>query len=252
MTRIIAIVLACVLATGCVTVNDRRVDPARAVSTHIQAGLEYLRMGQPNNARRHLAKALEINKKSPEAHNAMALLYRYEQDDEHEEYHYKRALHYDSDFAPAHNNYGIFLVRQKRYDEALKQFYKAANNQSYDNRALVYENIARIYAIQGDKDQAIENFNKSLRLTSRPNIDVYLEMADLYFLNGDIKHADFYYSNYAQQVNPLSARALWLGIRIAAKLHQADRVASYELALKNLYPKSQEYQQWQQWRRSDS
>lgn len=247
MINRIIIAMSMVLLAGCVTVDGRQLDPERAVSSHVTAGMEYLRIGQPSNARRHLNKAIEIDDRSAEAHNAMALLYRYEVDDVREEQHYRKALRADSNFAPARNNYGIFLVRKKRYDDALKQFSRAAENVSYDNRGIAYENMGRIYAMKGKRELAIDAYNKALRLNPR-GLGLNLELADLYYQVGDIKSADFYYSNFARVANPQPARALWLGIRIAAELKQLDRIASYELALQKLYPESNEYQEWKKWR----
>lgn len=240
--------MACVLLMcGCVSADPKHRDPERAVANHVTAGMEYLRLGQPANARRHLVKAIKINDSSAEAHNALALLYRYEVDDEREEHHYRKALRANPDFAPARNNYGIFLVRQKRYDDALKQFSRAAENVTYENRAIAYENMGRIYMLRDETELAIDAFNKALRLNPS-GAGPTLDLAELYFKSGDIKSADFYYSNFARQANPQPARALWLGIRIAAELQQVDRVASYELALEKLYPQSPEYQEWKKWR----
>ena len=247
MINKIIIAISVVILAGCVAVDPRTLDPERAVNSHVTAGMEYLRIGQPSNARRHLTKAIEIDDKSAEAHNALALLYRYEVDDEREERHYKKALSADSDFAPARNNYGIFLVRKKRYDDALKQFSRAAENVSYDNRGIAYENMGRIYVMKDKPELAIDAYNKALRLNPR-GLALNLELADLYYKVGDIKSADFYYSNYARAANPQPARALWLGIRIAAELKQQDRIASYELALQKLYPDSNEYREWKKWR----
>lgn len=247
MINKIIIAASVAFLVGCVTVDERKIDPERAVSSHVTAGMEYLRIGQPANARRHLIKAVEINDDSAEAHNALALLYRYEVDDEREEYHYRKALRADSDFAPARNNYGIFLVRKKRYDDALKQFSRAAENVNYDNRGIAYENMGRIYVMQDKTELAIDAYNKAMRMNPR-EVALNLELAELYYKAGDIKSADFYYSNYARTANPQPARALWLGIRIAAELKQQDRIASYELALEKLYPESAEYRAWKKWR----
>lgn len=247
MINRLIVALSVVLLTACVTVDGRRMDPERAVASHVTAGMEYLRIGQPANARRHLIKAIEIDDKSSEAHNALALMYRYEVDDVREEHHYKKALRANSDFSPARNNYGIFLVRKKRYDDALKQFSRAAENVGYDNRGIAYENMGRIYSMQGKTELAIDAFNKALRLQPR-GLALNLELAELYYQSGDVKSADFYYSNYARATNPQPARALWLGIRIAAELKQQDRIAGYELALEKLYPESNEYREWKKWR----
>ncbi len=250
--RVITIIMLLALSmSACVTVPQKEIDIDKAVSTHVRAGMEYLRQRNAQDASRHFVKALELNKRSAEAHNAMALLYRYEGDDEREEYHYKKALRSDSNFAPAQNNYGIFLAQRHRDKEALEHFQVAANQQGYENRAIAYENIGAISLKMGDEEEAIEAYSKSLRL--RPeNSAPALELAQIFFRRGELKAADFYYSNFARQMTTQSARALWLGIQIAAELKQSDRVASYELALKNLYPNSEEFRAWKKWRGGNS
>lgn len=249
----ITIILAAMFMslTACVTVSDKKVDVKRAASNHVAAGLEYMRQNQPANARRHLTKAVEIDDDSAEAHNALALLYRYERDDKREEEQYKKALKADPNYSAARNNYGTYLARKKDFDGAIKQFSLAAESATNDNRSLAYENKGRVLVAMDKKDEAKEAFNKALRLNPRSSSPA-LELADLYYDQGDLKSADFYYSNYAQAVNPQPARALWLGIRITTELKQVDRSSSYELALKNLYPKSAEYQAWKKWRGSSS
>lgn len=237
--------------SACVTVSDKKLDKEKAVANHVAAGLEYMRQNQPANARRHLIKAVEIDDDSAEAHNALALLYRYERDNEREEEQYKKALKADSKFSAARNNYGTFLARQKDYKGAIKQFSLAAESATNDNRGLAYENKGRVLMAMDKKDEAIDAFSKALRLNPRSSSPA-LELADLYYDRGDLKSADFYYSNYARLVNPQPARALWLGIRITTDLKQVDRSSSYELALKNLYPESAEYQAWKKWRGSSS
>ena len=131
--------------------------------------------------------------------------------------------------------------------DALKQFSRAADNVGYENRGIAYENMGRIYVLKEKPEFAIDAYNKALRLNPR-GVALNLELAELYYQSGDIKSADFYYSNYARAANPQPARALWLGIRIAAELKQQDRIASYELALEKLYPESNEYREWKKWR----
>jgi len=52
---------------------------------------------------------------------------------------------------------------------------------------------------------------------------------------------------YARRLNNsemANAQSLWLGIRIERRMGDQNALASYELALKRLYPDSEEYKAW--------
>ena len=85
-------------------------------------------------------------------------------------------------------------------------------------------------------------FLRALRIdASLPQVN--LEMADIAFEKKNLLAARGYYQRFLKltEKQPQSARSLWLGIRIERRLGDRDALASYELALKRLYPDSPEY-----------
>lgn len=243
----IAVVLASLSACASDPVAEEQ--QAKAVRNRVVAGLEYLQLGQPGEARRHLNRAIEIDPGSAEAHNAMALLYKYEGDHERERIHLRKALRAEPDFGAARNNYGAYFLEQGDLPNALKHFRRAAENPTYSGRGVAYENMGRVLVQQERTEEAIDAFNKSLRLNPGA-IQPVLELADLYLQRERTDVAARYYSRYATEVNPQSPRGLWIGIRIATAEGDDDKRASYELALQKLYPKSREYDAWQQWKKA--
>jgi type IV pilus assembly protein PilF len=243
-------VLVCLslLLVGCVNVQkmEHEKDIDDAVANRVKAAMEYLRYDQPNEAKRHLSDALAMRPKSPMVQNGLAMLYRYLQDPANEEKHLKLALKYDSSFAPAHNNYGIMLTSQKRYPEAIKQFEMAASDLDNASSGLAYANLGRCYELTGNQDKAIWAYQKSMLLNSA-GPDIYLSLATIYFGRQDYASAQHYYDGYTKIQNPQGPDGLWLGIRLAAQANNRNAQASYELALKNLYPNSAQYQTWQKW-----
>jgi len=237
------------LSTGCVTVEsgEREVKVDDAVTSRVAAGLQYLQQGDPAEARRHFSRALQLDDNSAVAHNAMALLYKYEQDPAMEEYHYKKAVSADRHYSPAQNNYGTLLFSRGEYDDALKRFERAANDPSYSGRGSAWENIGRCYRELGRDEEAQKAFIKALRLNPRAVIP-NLELADLYFKEDRTRMAWDYYQQYVQRSNRQTARSLLLGSQLAATLGYKDQLSSYELALENLYRRSPEFRQWQEWK----
>lgn len=248
--RLVLASLMLLCLAGCVRTYEQgrpvvKVD--EAVQNRVAAAMEYLQLGQPREARQHLARALSLNDESVIAHNAMALLYQYEGDDEREEHHYRQALRSDSRFSPARNNYGTLLFRQGRYEEAIEQFERAANDPDYGGRGLAYENMGRCYIAMGREDDAISAFNRAIRLNSAA-LRPFLELASLHMKNGNERVADNYYQQYLARGGEQNARALWLGIRISAATGNEDDMASYELALRQRFPDSREFREYREWR----
>jgi type IV pilus assembly protein PilF len=73
------------------------------------------------------------------------------------------------------------------------------------------------------------------------NVVALLELAEATYQLGDYPKAQRYYEQYRKQVKSQSSASLWLGIRLADKFGDHNSRASYALALKNLYPQSEEY-----------
>ncbi len=236
------------LAAGCVTVDDGpKVKVDDAVNSRVAAGLQYLQRGSPMEARRHFSRALSLDDDSAVAHNAMALLYKYEQDPANEEYHYRKALDANRHYSPALNNYGTLLYGRGEYKEALKHFKKAANDPSYEGRGSAWQNMGHCYQQLGNNEKARDAYVKALRVSPR-SVQPNLELAQLYFDEDRSRLAWDYYQQYVQRTGRQSARALWLGIQLSNSLGYRNQQSSYELALDNLYRRSGEYRQWQEWK----
>jgi type IV pilus assembly protein PilF len=238
---------------GCVTESsNRRVVPVsqeQALQDHIQLGLSYLGQGNRQSARFHLLKALDLDDRSAGAHNGMALLFQMELENALAEEHFEKAISYDSDFTRARNNYGVFLFQQERYEEALKQFEKASQDTNYELRPQVFLSLGIVAERLGRHQQAEESWNKALALEPRL-AGVYLEFASLYFKQQDFSKARQYLATYDRLGRP-TARSLWLAVRIEHHFGNWDAQASKGLALKKLFPRSQENREYQQWLKNE-
>jgi type IV pilus assembly protein PilF len=76
----------------------------------------------------------------------------------------------------------------------------------------------------------------------RRNPIALLEMGYLRLAAGDVAGAQSYYGVYRTVVPRQSPRGFMLGIEVSRASGDKDAQSSYELALRNLYPDSQEYQ----------
>ncbi len=229
-----------VVLSGCVSTSTSttKVDVEKAEETHVRLGLLYLQKKNRDAARKHFQKALELNKRSAGAHNGMGMLYRMDGDPKLAEEHFLKALDYDSDYSQARNNYGSFLFKHQRYEEAIQEFERAAADVSYDQRDLALLNVGRTALKLNNKVRARSAFEHALNLSPRMAVAM-LEMADLTFKDKDYAAAKSYLSRFENTAKPTSA-SLWLGIQIERVFGNKDKESSYALALKNLFPYSKE------------
>lgn len=237
------------LVAGCVSQTNQRpkqsVDLDKALELHIQLAENYVRQSNRESARHHLRKAFDLDKNSAAATAVMAQLYQLEGEPKLAEEYYLRALRRDKGMTKARNDYGLFLYRAKRYEDALDQFEIAAADLDYDDRARTLVNVGRTALKLGNNDRA-ETVFKHASVLNRQLATPLIELADLSFQQQDYANAKGYLDRYLALSRP-SARSLLLGIRIERTFGNKDKEASYALALRNLHPYSKEYLEYKQY-----
>jgi type IV pilus assembly protein PilF len=237
---LLPVVLVAALA-GCVTEGGVAPEPApkeARAEAQINLARGYLDSDDPSRARVPLERALEIDPNSADALGLFAVFYQRDEEPKLAEQYYKRALRAD----PAHpanlNNYAVMLYSQGRYEEALRPLESLVEITSYRGRAMAFENLGLTRLKLGATADARAAFGRALGLN--PDLSASnLEIADLAYREGDyptaLKHYDVFRARARQ-----SPRSLCLGINLARAVNDADQRASYEVALRNLYPQSTE------------
>ncbi|MFI8481646.1 type IV pilus biogenesis/stability protein PilW [Pseudomonas sp. NPDC078700] len=235
------------LLVGCVTTGD--VDPMRtekgredARDAYIQLGLGYIQQGSSERAKVPLKKALELDSSSADAHAALALVFQLEMEPKLADEHYRKAISERPSDARLLNNYGSFLFEQKRYDQALEQYKKAAQDNLYPERSRVFENLGVTALALNKPAEAKHYFERTLRLNSRQP-RALLEMAEISYKELDYVSARRYYDSYSL-ISEQNAASLLLGARLAKVFEDRDKSASLGLQLKRLYPGTPEYKQY--------
>ena len=216
-----------------------------AAETYVQLGLGYLRKGDRTRARTNLLKALEKDDSSGAAHNAMALLLQLEDEAELAEEHFEKAMLHEPEMTRYRYNYSVFLLRQNRYEDAYEQFTIAAEDINYGRRARVFYSLGLISSHLSKPDEAKKSWEKAVKLN--PQLaGPFLELADLYFKMGDYPKAKRYLGQYEKLSKP-SPRALWLAVRLEYAFGNKDGEASKAMALKNMFPYSEENVEYKAW-----
>jgi type IV pilus assembly protein PilF len=236
----VVVLLLSLMSAGCVTTTTGP-EPAsiqERVQTRLDLARGYMENGEFERARPALNRALKLDPRSPEANVLMGLLNESQSDFGLAEEHYKIALDSDPDNPQALNNYASFLFGQERYSEAVKMLRLLVKNANYRARSQAYENLGLAEIKVGEVDQAEAAFRSALRLNSAQTRSS-LELADLAYAQGNYAAAIEYYDKFRTQARQ-TARSLCLGLKLAQNAGDYDQVASYALALHNLFPQSPE------------
>ena len=240
---------------GCITTTTSsapgfKKDPEKAVEVRTQLAAEYIRKGDLDAAKRALDQALEMESRDSTANMMMGVLLQQEGSPanmEKAETHFKRAISADPKNAQARNNYGTYLYVVGRYNEAIEQLAIAGSTLGYDQRFKALENLGRIYLKLDDTANAEKSFKQALQVNPNSYVSM-LELSEIFYLRQQIPAATQLYEQFVRLVGQKnqSARALWIGIRIARA--NGDQMGMQVLVnqMRALFPDSQEYTRYLQ------
>jgi type IV pilus assembly protein PilF len=241
MIRLALAAMALLLLGACVTESSNMRGPApkqEQLKAHLDLARGYLEQGSAARARDPLERALEIDPRSAEAHTLMGVFYQGEAEPDLAERHFRRALQLDPGHNIALNNYGSFLFAQGRFQEALVPLRRLARDPDYRARAQAFENLGVTELVVGNRKEAKAAFERALAFNqSLPRSN--LELAQLYLASGDVAGASRHYDVFRNGARQTPS-SLCLGIALAREIGDADGLASYQIALRNLYPDSPE------------
>ena len=241
------------ILTGCQTTASStpyKKDPVKSIQVRTQLAGEHLRNGDLDAAKRSLDQALEYDARDSNANMMMGILLQQEGSPinlEKAETYFKRAISSDADNAQAHNNYGTYLYRLGRYDDAIEQLTIAGAALGYEQRYLALENLGRVYLRKDDVVNAEKTFKQALSVNRDSTISM-LELAEIFYLREQYASATQLYEQFVHRVgsNNQSSRALWLGIRIARANNDSLGQQALVNQMRALFPNSQEYQRYLQ------
>ncbi len=246
-TPFLITLLSLFLLSGCVTettgVKKKEVNQEDVLEKLINLGVGYLRQRDYSRAKENLRKAVEIDPRSSFAHTTFGVLFQLEGEHRLAEEHFEKAIKFDSDFTQARNNYGAFLFAQGRFDDAVVQLLAASKDRFYPKRPQVFENLGVAYLRLGDEALAENAFIRAIELNFSQG-RALLELADIRFGQQHFTESRRLYLRHAG-VSQQSARSAWLCIRLARVFDNPDQEASCSIVLRNIFPASAEYKQYQ-------
>ena len=130
--------------------------------------LDYFKKGYAKQLKGQLDKAANYFKKSihykpsAEAYTYLGWIYSLKGLYEEAIENCRHAIEINPDFGNPYNDIGAYLIRLKRYDEAIIWLQKALNAPKYDNYCYPLLNLGSIFEIRGEWLKAIELYEKSI------------------------------------------------------------------------------------------
>lgn len=209
--------------------------PARL---NVELGKAYIHEGDYKQAMTKLQRAIDDSPNYPEAHGTLAILHWRLGEQDKAEREFREAVRLDPDDPQFHNNYGVFLCEQKRYEQAEEQFMLALANPLYETPEYAYTNAGLCALRRPDPELAEKHFRAALR--KNPKFPpALLKMGEISYEGQHYLQARAYLQRYAE-VGQATAESLWLGVRTERKLGDRDAAATYALRLRSKFPDAEQ------------
>lgn len=161
------ILLACLLAGLVSACSASAANRKKEADARMRMGVTYLEQRNLPMAMRELTRADELDPWNPEIQMTLGLAYQARGDLAKAEEYLRKAIDLKPDYGEAHNNLGIVLATQKRWDEAAREFQAAAENVFYATPDRAYYNLGEVERMRKDPARAEEAYRRSLKANDR-------------------------------------------------------------------------------------
>jgi len=209
----------------------------QAAELNTQLGIGYLERGRFDLAKDRLEKAMRQDESFAPAYHAYALLMDRLGEADAAAGNFNKAL----ELAPAdpelRNNHGGFLCRQKRLDEALAEFDKAAGDPLYATPEYALTNAGICLREAGQPARAEPYLNAALQRNPRFPSAIY-QMAVTRQALGDAAGA-LKWLELLHERHGYTPESLRLGWQVARALGDSNAAGRFELLFRARYPDQQ-------------
>ena len=149
--------------------SQKKIEQAREKDPKYQynVGLFYLNSNNVDEAIRYLNRSLSLDPRYYLACNALGLAYSMKGNIQESIKHYQRCLEIAPNFSEARNNLGTAYQEIGYIDKAEEEFKRVLADPEYANKELPYYNLARLYFVRQNFDQALASAETALKLNGR-------------------------------------------------------------------------------------
>ena len=242
--RLVLVGMIGVLLAGCVqttTVTGGMrpdADEADAADLNYQLGARYYRNGNYELARDRLLSSIEREPKNAVAHYTLALTYEALGNLRLATESYEKSIRIAPRDHQVLNAYAVFLCKQREFDEARRNFDRAAAVKTNDTAQITLTNAGVCMIQIPDHAQAEAYFRGALERKSGYG-EALLQMASLKFTTGAHLNARAFLQRYLS-TNPSSPDVLYLGVQIEEALGDERAKTEYSNQILRDFPTSRQ------------
>jgi type IV pilus assembly protein PilF len=218
-------------------------DARRRADAHLQLALAYYQQTQWQVALDEVTLALRAMPQLPDALSMRGLIYMASGRRDLAGADFRQALQIAPEQPDYLNNYAWFLCQDGHAQESLDWFERAVGKPDYRSPWKALNNAGSCSLAAGDRRLAEAYFLRAAAVQAG-NVRSNIELAKLYFNDGDFPRARFH-AERAMAVATPGVEALWLAIKVARKSDQPETEAKLLTQLRLLYPDSAEYAAYQ-------
>jgi len=211
---------------------------SEAARVHTELGQKYMQQGKLEFALEKLNKALGFDPNYADAHTVIAVLYERIGDTKQAEEHYRRAAQIKSKGGNELNNYGAFLCKIGRYDEATGYFDRAVADPFYNTPEVALTNAGTCQLKAGRPDAAEPLLRAALDRAPN-NGEALFQMASVLYEKGDYFKARAFMQRF-ESVGSVRPESLMLGRNIELRLGNGSAASDYTRRLLQSFPESQQ------------
>jgi len=218
-------------------------DFKQAARINVQLASGYIKRKNYEIAKEKLDKAINDDPKYVPAYTTMAVLMDILGEPTEAENYYLEALDIDPKNPELRNNYGTYLCRQGRIDEALEQLEKALKNQFYETPEKSHANIGYclMQADNPDYRKAERHLRSALKVD--PNMaSALIGMGELAIKTKRYLMARAYMQRYHARYRP-TATSLWYQLQAERALGDQKHFLQLSRQLLKQFPESPEAKQ---------
>ena len=227
---------ASVVGTGGAQIADAH----RRAQIRLELAASYFQAGRLDIAQDEVGQALSARPDYADAYGLLALILMQNRDWTQAEIAMRKAIDLNPRDGNQLHNYGWMQCQQKNFDIANQWFDKALQAPGYREQAKTLLAKGMCYQQAGQLEQAYEHMFRAYEMDVGNPAAGY-NLANVLWLKGDLKKAQFYIRRLNNNSNLASADSLWLGIKIDRALHDDIGVRQQANQLRDRFPQSRQW-----------